>query len=262
MGDDDIWEQAENQLKQALDKFGKPWKENPKDGAFYGPKIDIKLFDALNRAHQCGTIQLDFQAPLRFNLYYRTDHEELKSEDSVDDHMSQHSVKDFFDFPPDEMDSEPFRWEEHSLKPGYARPVIIHRAILGSVERFYSILLEQTAGKWPLWLSPRQVLVVPISKNNLDYAVKVEKRLKIEGIQVAVDSSDNTMAKKVLNAEKNQWNYILTCGKDEETLGMVDVRARGGEQLGKIRITDFIQKIKNEVPPKSRVEEEFLNGTW
>lgn len=155
MGDDDLWEQAEEQLKASLNKFGKPWKENPKDGAFYGPKIDIKLFDALKRPHQCGTIQLDFQAAIRFNLTYRTDHEDLKSEDSEGDHMSQQSVKDFFEFPADDMDPEPFRWEEHSLKPGYARPVVVHRAVLGSVERFYSILLEHSAGKWPLWLSPR-----------------------------------------------------------------------------------------------------------
>lgn len=95
--------------------------------------------------------------------------------------MSQQSIKDFFDFPADDMDPEPFRWEEHSLKPGYARPVIIHRAVLGSVERFYSILLEHTAGKWPLWLSPRQVCILPINDENNDYSNKIEKMYKLHG---------------------------------------------------------------------------------
>lgn len=111
LGEEETWNQAEDQLKAALNKFGKPWKENPKDGAFYGPKIDIKLFDALKRPHQCGTIQLDFQAPIRFNLVYKTEgNEDLTSDDSADERSSVHSqnIKDFYDFPADEMDDEVF----------------------------------------------------------------------------------------------------------------------------------------------------------
>ena len=165
-----------------MNAFGKPWKENPKDGAFYGPKIDIKLFDALKRPHQCGTIQLDFQAPIRFDLVYRTDHEDLKESDSESDHMSQNEkVIDYFDFPADEFDDEVFRWEEHHLRPGFARPVVVHRAVLGSVERFFSILLENCAGKWPFWLSPRQLVICPITDKNIPYCEKVLKKLMIEG---------------------------------------------------------------------------------
>lgn len=115
LGDDDLWEEAENGLKKALDEFGKPWKENPGDGAFYGPKIDITLYDAMKRGHQCGTIQLDFQAPIRFNLTYKSDSDNLEEPSSG---LSKHSdtdtsVKNYYEFPSDEFDPEVFRWEEH-----------------------------------------------------------------------------------------------------------------------------------------------------
>ena len=135
-------------MAEALDSTGREWKLNPGDGAFYGPKIDIKLYDAMKRAHQCGTIQLDFQMPKRFELQYRERNEDLYDIEG---------------------------------KPGYARPVIVHRAILGSLERFIAILTEHTAGKYPFFISPKQVIVIPISEKNQDYAQKVHKRLLLEG---------------------------------------------------------------------------------
>lgn len=141
LGDDDLWEKAEEQLEKALNKFGAKWELNPKDGAFYGPKIDITVVDALKRPHQCATIQLDFQGPIRFDLSYKTDHTDLKLEEANSDHLSK-GKKGFFSFPADEYDPEPFKWEENHLRHGFARPVIIHRAILGSIERFMSIVME------------------------------------------------------------------------------------------------------------------------
>ena len=122
LGEVDTWNRAEAALTDVLNKNGKEWKLNPGDGAFYGPKIDIHVFDALKRKHQCATIQLDFQLPIRFKLEYQADNQQ------------------------------------------YKRPVIIHRAILGSVERMIAILCEHTGGKWPFWLSPRQAVVVPVSE--------------------------------------------------------------------------------------------------
>jgi len=149
LGSEELWDQAEAALEAALIKFGKPWKFNTGDGAFYGPKIDIKVFDALKRAHQCGTVQLDFQLPIRFNLQYKTaDKCETATEDSKKELTSQV-------FKADEYDSEDFIWKEQAVKPGFARPVMVHRAILGSVERFMAILIEHLGGKWPFFLSPR-----------------------------------------------------------------------------------------------------------
>ncbi|CAH1756924.1 12642_t:CDS:10 [Entrophospora sp. SA101] len=136
LGKVETWEFAEKKLETALNRFGDPWGINPGDGAFYGPKIDITVSDALKRKHQCATLQLDFQLPERFNLEYRTQ--------TVDD-------------------------AEHS----YARPVMIHRAILGSVERMIAILTESFGGKWPFWLSPRQVMVIPVANSFSDYVKKV-----------------------------------------------------------------------------------------
>ena len=126
----------------------------------------------------------------------------MKESDSDLDHLT-HGIKSFFDFPADEYDSEVFRWEEHHLKPGYARPVVIHRAVLGSVERFYSILCEHIGGKWPFWISPRQCIILPISEKFKEYANKINLFLKHAGFNSEVDSSDNTMKKKILFAEMN-----------------------------------------------------------
>ena len=168
LGDIQVWNQAEKDLEDSLNELGLPWKLNPGDGAFYGPKIDITLTDALRRQHQCATIQLDFQLPIRFGLAY------------VDDNGDK--------------------------KP----PVIIHRAILGSVERMIAVLTENFAGKWPFWISPRQVMVVPVGPVFNDYAKEVADTLFNAGYCAEADVADsNTMNKKVRNAQLAQFNYIL-----------------------------------------------------
>lgn len=265
LGDDDVWEAAEAGLKNALDEFGKPWKENPGDGAFYGPKIDITLYDALKRPHQCGTIQLDFQAPIRFNLTYKADHEETPSEGASG--LSKHSetdtsVKNYYTFPPDEFDKEEFKWEEHELKPGYKRPVIVHRAILGSLERFFSILIEHIDGKWPFWLSPKQVAVLPVSEKFRDYAQKVHLLLQKEGLHSMVDTANLTINKRIRNAQLAQWNYMLIVGQDEVDLGMVNVRARDGSIVGLKRVDEVLEMFKNEKPPQADKEKELYQNIW
>eukprot|EP01132_Coremiostelium_polycephalum_P011285 gene11285-13820_t len=168
LGEAAQWEVAENALRDALNKFGKPWKLNPGDGAFYGPKIDIHITDCLKRSHQCATIQLDFQLPIRFKLEYQgTSTEEVK------------------------------------------RPVIIHRAILGSVERMMAILIEHTGGKWPFWLSPRQAIVITVNDAYNEFAGKVHKKLNDAGYYADFDSSDKTLQKKIREAQLAQYNYIL-----------------------------------------------------
>lgn len=241
LGDDALWDQAEGALAEALNRFGKPWKENPGDGAFYGPKIDIKVYDALKRPHQCGTVQLDFQLPIRFDLKYKTEEyghssdsnshlseqERMEKQHSMQSagassqasshqshhhhhHHHSHSHKHEKEedgtsccgeeekkcnlrsehYPPDELDEEEFVWQEHPLKPGFARPVIIHRAILGSVERFVAILIEHLAGKWPFFVSPRQAIVVPVSEKYLDYCHSVMLYLHHAGFEVELDKSN------------------------------------------------------------------------
>merc|ERR1712012_547925 len=168
LGDIEVWNRAEKMMEESLNESGLPWKLNPGDGAFYGPKIDITLMDALRRQHQCATIQLDFQLPIRFNLNYIDEKGEKK------------------------------------------HPVIIHRAILGSVERMVAVLLESFGGKWPFWLSPRQAMVVPVAAPFNDYAQTVQKQLKEEGFmcEANVDNTE-TMNKKVRNAQLAQFNFIF-----------------------------------------------------
>jgi len=155
LGAKSLWDDAEAQLKAALNESGREWSLNPGDGAFYGPKIDIRLQDAMKRKHQCGTIQLDFQMPIRFNLQYKKEGVDDVPEDKEDE-------KDFKGAEEKNAKGEVI-WREGKLKAGNERPVVIHRAILGSVERMSAILIEHYAGKWPFWLSPRQVMVVPVS---------------------------------------------------------------------------------------------------
>jgi len=127
---------------------------------------------------------------------------------------------------PDEWDKEKFVWVEHGLKPGFRRPVIVHRAILGSVERFMAILIEHLAGKWPFWLSPRQIIVLPISEKAAGYCESVYKYFHHRGFNVAVDHSAGQINKKVRNAQLAQWNYILVAGEQEMAEGTIDVRTR------------------------------------
>uniref|UniRef100_A0A0E0LTF6 threonine--tRNA ligase n=1 Tax=Oryza punctata TaxID=4537 RepID=A0A0E0LTF6_ORYPU len=206
LGDIETWNKAEQQLTEALNEFGKPWQINEGDGAFYGPKIDIGVFDALKRKFQCATLQLDFQLPLRFKLTYSAE-DEAKLE----------------------------------------RPVMIHRAILGSVERMFAILLEHYNGKWPLWLSPRQAIVCSISSNSVEYAKQVRARLHEAGFHVAIDETDRTIQKKVREAQLAQFNYILVVGAQEAETGQVSVRVRDKAELATVSIDDIITRFKEEV---------------
>merc|ERR1719343_663601 len=139
------------------------WTLNPGDGAFYGPKIDIRLTDACKRKFQCGTIQLDFNNPIRFNLQYKT-------EDDKEGAPAEEEDKGEFQGAVEKNDKGEVIWREGKLKNGFERPVIIHRAILGSIERFTAILIEHYGGKWPFWLSPRQIIIIPVANSFNDYA--------------------------------------------------------------------------------------------
>eukprot|EP01102_Stenamoeba_stenopodia_P020767 TRINITY_DN821_c0_g1_i1.p1 TRINITY_DN821_c0_g1~~TRINITY_DN821_c0_g1_i1.p1 ORF type:complete len:723 (-),score=227.15 TRINITY_DN821_c0_g1_i1:150-2318(-) len=205
LGDIEVWDRAEKALEEALNNFGKPWKINPGDGAFYGPKIDIHISDALKRSHQCATIQLDFQLPLRFKLEYQA--------------------------------------EDGTIK----RPVIIHRAILGSVERMMAILIEHTGGKWPFWLSPRQAIVVPVmnSPKLLEYAEHVKQTVHDAGFYVDADLSDKQLNKKIREAQLAQYNYILVVGNEELEKKSVAVRLRDNTQQGVRTIDEIVAEFQN-----------------
>ncbi|KAJ2777630.1 threonyl-tRNA synthetase [Coemansia interrupta] len=217
LGEIEVWNRAEKQLEDALNEFGAKWTINPGDGAFYGPKIDITIRDALKRAHQCATIQLDFQLPLRFQLQYRAPN--TKSEEGGDS----------------------------ELGGDFQRPVIIHRAILGSVERMIGILTENFAGKWPMWLSPRQVMVVPVTGVVFEYAQQVKDKLHKAGFYAEVDLGGETLNKKIRNAEIAQYNFICVVGAEEQAENSVNVRCRddvGTKAKGQtIPLDSFIEQV-------------------
>ncbi|RLN87360.1 hypothetical protein BBJ28_00001436 [Nothophytophthora sp. Chile5] len=205
MGAMELWDDAEDQLRVALDEFGQPWTVNAGDGAFYGPKIDIVVTDALQRQHQCGTIQLDFQLPINFELSY----------DGADG-------------------------ETHT-------PIIIHRAVLGSIERMMAILIEHTGGKWPLWLSPRQVAVLPIAEAHGEYAHQVAKELQKatpHGLFVDVQDGSKTLNKRVREAQVAGYNYILVVGDKEEATQQVNIRTRDNQVHGAKPLGAFVAELK------------------
>ena len=187
IGELTVWNKAESILETVLENSGKKWSLNPADGAFYGPKIDVKLKDSLGRSHQCGTIQLDFNLPERFDLKYQDEHEELQ------------------------------------------RPVMIHRAVLGSFERFIAILAEHVDGRWPFWLSPRQIEVVPLTPAQAGYAQDLTSFLTAFGFRASCDSTDRHFKKKIRDAERLCTNHILVVGAKEAESNGVNLRA-GGEQ--------------------------------
>ncbi|XP_038891995.1 threonine--tRNA ligase, mitochondrial 1 [Benincasa hispida] len=206
LGDLETWEKAEAALTEALNEFGKPWQIDEGDGAFYGPKIDISVSDALKRKFQCATLQLDFQLPARFELYYSAE-DEAKRE----------------------------------------RPVMIHRAILGSVERMLAILLEHYKGKWPFWLSPRQAIVCPVSEKSQSYALKVRDLIHHAGYFVDVDVTDRKIQKKVREAQLAQYNYILVVGEEEANTGQVSVRVRDKADHSVMSTESLLNHFKEEV---------------
>lgn len=208
IGTDEEWEIATAGLKNALDKTGKEYLINEGDGAFYGPKIDFHIRDAIGRTWQCGTIQLDMSLPERFDLHY-TD-----------------------------------------ADGSHKRPVMIHRAIFGSIERFFGILIEHFAGKFPLWLSPRQVRILTVADRHLDYAEKLKQRFFDLGLQVEVDSSSESVSKKVRNAQLDQVNYILTTGDQEVDNQTINLRTRDNVVHGEVQIDDFLRIILEELKQK------------
>ena len=205
MGTDEQWEKATEGLKAALEHSARKYKINEGDGAFYGPKIDFHLKDSIGRTWQCGTIQLDFNLPERFDLTYVG---------------------------------------EDGLKH---RPVMIHRVIFGSVERFIGILTEHFAGDFPLWLAPVQAIVLPISEEYLDYAKDVYNQLISKDIRVKLDSSNEKIGKKIRQAELNKIPYMLIVGKKEKANNTVNVRTRCSSREEEIEITKLCEDMLNEI---------------
>lgn len=208
LGDIELWNRAEAALASAMDTFaGKgAWTVNPGDGAFYGPKIDIKVMDAMERIHQCATVQLDFQLPIRFDLQYTTSSNEKGKE--------------------------------------FERPVMVHRAMLGSVERMFAVLCEHWGGKWPLWLSPRQAMVIPVHAEFNDYCKSVKDKLHDAGMFADVDLSKETFQKKVRNAQVDQYNFQLVVGAEEVKNGTVNIRTRENDVKGEMLVDDMISMLK------------------
>ncbi len=197
LGSDELWEQAESMLKSALDSQGRDYKINPGDGAFYGPKIDFHVTDALGRSWQLGTCQLDFQMPERFGLTYT---------DSDD---------------------------------GQERPVMIHRALLGSMERFAGILIEHYAGRFPAWLAPVQARIVPVSDKHLGYARQVAEDLRANGARVSVEERSESVGKKIRAAELGRFPYMLVVGDREMEAAEVSVRSHEDGELGSMSVEKF-----------------------
>ena len=207
---------------EALDEFAGvgQWRINPGDGAFYGPKIDIKVFDAMDRIHQCATVQLDFQLPIRFQLEY-------KAAGSSNNNNNNNSGGVGVD-----------------NDVSFQRPVMVHRAMLGSVERMAAVLTEHWGGKWPFWLSPRQCIVVPIDLKFVDYAYDVQQLIHESGYYVDVDDSTNTLNKKVREAQVSQYNFILVVGEKEMLSKSVNIRTRDNEIQGTITIDEVKEKFR------------------
>jgi len=239
LGKKELWDQAEAALASAMDNFAGEgnWRENPGDGAFYGPKIDIKVMDAMDRVHQCATIQLDFQLPIRFDLRYRKKGGAANG-DAID--VGDSSAEDATAANGDGNEAA----EEVELPPDFARPVMVHRAMLGSVERMFAVLLEHYGGKWPFWLSPRQALVVPVGKNFNAYGKEVMNRLKAAGFHADIDDSSNSLKKKVREGQLAQYNYILVVGEKEMTNDSVAVRNRNNEMEGEKKIDEVIEEFQ------------------
>jgi len=168
-------------------------------------------------------------------------------------------------FKKDEWDTEDFEWKEQVVKPGFSRPVMIHRAILGSVERFMAILIEHLGGKWPFFLSPRQAVILPISVQNeklVDYCNAVYLYLHKKGYNVELDFGKEQLPKKVRKHQLEQWNFILVAGEDEMNSGTIDIRTRDNERAGKMRIDELHDYFQSILPSKSNMYEKFYEKAW
>jgi len=210
MGSDEMWEIATTALRDVLEERKITYLVNAGDGAFYGPKIDFHLKDSIGRTWQCGTIQLDFQMPEKFDLSY------------VGEDGQKH------------------------------RPAVIHRVIYGSIERFMAVLIEHFAGAFPVWLSPQQVTVLPITEKFHQYAKDVTARLWTAGVRVEADLRNEKVGYKIREAQMQKVPYMLVVGEKEESAGAVAVRERSSGEVGTMKIEDFIEKIKLEIREKCR----------
>lgn len=208
IGSDEDWEMATSALKDALDDLGLDYVINEGDGAFYGPKIDFHLTDAIGRTWQCGTIQLDFQLPQRFELEYT-------GEDG----------------------------EKH-------RPIMIHRVVYGSFERFFGILIEHFAGAFPLWLAPVQVKVLSLTDRNNDYAKKIYDQLSADGIRAELDDRNEKVGYKIREALSMKIPYLIIVGDEEEKNETISIRGRGFENKSGLKLSDFEERLQEEIKTK------------
>jgi threonyl-tRNA synthetase len=204
IGTDEQWERAEAALREALERQGRDYEVSPGEGTFYGPKIDFHITDALGRSWQCGTCQLDFQMPERFELTYT-------GADNA----------------------------EH-------RPVMIHRALLGSMERFAGILIEHYGGRFPLWLAPLQAVVLPVADRHNDRAAEVADQLKADGLRARVDDRTESVGKKIRDAELSKAPYMLVVGDKEAESGSVSVRHHGDGDLGAMSLEELVARMREE----------------
>ena len=207
MGSEEQWTVAENALKEALEKTGAEYRLNPGDGAFYGPKIDFHLEDSIGRTWQCGTIQLDFQMPEKFDLTYI----------GADG-------------------------KEH-------RPVMLHRTILGSLERFFGILVENFAGAFPWWIAPVQARVLPVAAEYGEYGKTVVEKLKCRGVRVEIDERDEKLGKKIRDAQTQKIPYMIVVGEKERETGTVAPRERSKGDLGSMSMEEFLKVLEGEFNP-------------
>ena len=210
MGSDEDWEMATNGLRNALDEMGLKYIVNEGDGAFYGPKIDFHLRDSIGRTWQCGTIQLDFQLPQRFDAEY----------------VAEDGTK--------------------------KRPIMIHRVCFGSIERFIGILIEHFAGKFPVWLAPVQVKVIPVSEKSMEYAQGVYDQLKAAGIRTELDRKDEKVGYKIRQAQLEKVPFMLVLGEKEAAEGKITVRSRDKGDLGVADLSAFIADVKKMIETREK----------
>ena len=210
MGTDEQWELAEDALKKVLKNLNIKYVLNEGDGAFYGPKIDFHIKDCLGRSWQCGTIQLDFQMPERFDLTYVGE------------------------------DGEKYR------------PVMLHRVVFGSIERFIGILIEHYAGAFPTWLAPVQVKILTIADRHVDYVKDLMKEMSSKGIRVEIDSREEKIGYKIREAQLKKVPYMIIIGDKEVEENKVSMRSRDKGELGSIEKEKFIEKIEEEIKTLSK----------
>jgi threonyl-tRNA synthetase len=213
LGSDELWDRAEATLERVLVAAGQEFEKIVGEGAFYGPKIEFHVVDALGRSWQLGTIQLDFNLPERFGLDYVASDGNLR------------------------------------------RPAMLHRAVFGSLERFFAIYVEHVAGKFPTWLAPEQAVLVTVSEKQAEYAERVRRELAASGLRVSVDAGADKLGAKIRNARLMRHPYVVVIGDKEAAAGTLSPRSRDEGELGSLTIAEFTARLRAEVvPPKPRAE--------